>query len=149
MIDTNYLNHFKIASRNIGSRLSAKTVAPIRDIILELTTSNPEVDIWMIQEIRLHSQLQLQQLTNTLKSKNIMVIMHHYSDLTAFIIFSPYKELKFDLLELTNEEIFNAENRVSSLSLRLFSGELVLLLNFYLTSGNYNAQKTIMETVSA
>ena len=36
-----------------------------------------------------------------------------------------------------------------SLSLRLFSGELVLLLNFYLTSGNYNAQKTIMETVSA
>ena len=28
MIDTNYLNHFKIASRNIGSRLSAKTVAP-------------------------------------------------------------------------------------------------------------------------
>ena len=34
-----------------------------------------------------------------------MVIMHHYSDLTAFIIFSPYKELKFDLLELTNEEI--------------------------------------------
>ncbi|CAX43512.1 polyprotein of L1-like non-LTR retrotransposon [Candida dubliniensis CD36] len=149
MTATNYLNHFKIASRNIGSRLSSKTVAPIRDIILELTTSNPEVDIWMIQEIRLYNQLQLQQLKNTLKSKNIMVIMHHYSDLTAFIVFSPYQELKFDLLELTNEEIINVAHRVSSLSIRLFSGESVLLLNFYLPSGNYNAQKTIMESVSA
>ena len=92
-------NESYINSLTIGS----KTLAAINPLIsrnyliysLKLIGEHLMIDIWFIQEIRFVSQEQFNYINKILKQHNARLRMHHFEDLTGFLIHSPHAKLKF------------------------------------------------------
>ena len=59
------------------------------------------IDIWFIQEIRFVSQEQFNYINKILKQHNAQLRMHHFEDLTGFLIHSPHAKLKFKIKTMT------------------------------------------------
>ena len=138
-----YINNLTIGSKIIGSHQSTD-FKKLLDIFLKLIGEHPVIDIWFIQEIRFVSQEQFTYINTILKQHNAQLRMHHFKDLTGFLIHSPHAKLKFNINE---QEIYHTphfEGRISILAITLITNENILLINNYLHSGDMDAQMTLL-----
>ena len=139
-----YINSLTIGSKNIGSHQSTD-FKKLLDIFLKLIGEHLMIDIWFIQEIRFVSQEQFNYINKILKQHNAQLRMHHFEDLTGFLIHSPHAKLKFKIKDNDNHHTTYFEGRISILEITLITNEDITLINNYLHSGNMDAQMTLLK----
>ena len=111
-----YITSLTIGSKSIGS-YQTTDFKKLLDIFLKLIGEHPVIDIWFIQEIRFVSQEQFTYINTILKQHNAQLRMHHFKDLTGFLIHSPHAKLKFKINENENHQTTHFEGRISILEI--------------------------------
>ena len=138
-----YINSLTIGSKSIGSHQSAD-FKKLLDIFLKLIGEHLMIDIWFIQEVRFVSQEQFNYINKILKQHNAQLRMHHFEDLTGFLIHSPHAKLKFKINDNDNHQTTHFEGCISILDIKLITNEDITLINNYLHSGDMDAQMTLL-----